>query len=488
MTTDSMRLHITPLTPELLHAVVGPKLLDSVSNVSYHTIQTFPENDYGYLDLPAMEAEKIKKKYNGAILKGKKIKIEEARPKKRRRNEETTEEPAKQEPVKKAKKSKKELNVIEGYELPADRKVKRGWTEAKPSKASKMSKGKTSVTSKFSDKDELLFRTNLPPNKQDSLKTAKKDKTKTKTKKGEQVVHEFEKSTAQPSFLRQDVGLGIKGNLEYVAGQGWVDAAGDVVEAESERVLRQRQVLQSAPNDKQKEIAHDETSSDSSTLESDVESTSENDENEEQRIVQDDDETSSSGTLSEAGSGEESNMSASGEEVSSASLQNVDEEDRQMHPLEAIFKKPRKPASQDLAKPSLEVSTSFSFFEPEDQDDIEEESIIPLTPFSSQDIRARGLRSAAPTPDSAYPSRFNSYSSSTPTSDDEDEQDEKAAPPERRRANERHGETPSRKQSEFEKKFWENRGDNNRSWKMRRRTVLKEKRQRENKARRPKNW
>ncbi|KAK5226094.1 hypothetical protein LTR72_003998 [Exophiala xenobiotica] len=488
MTTDSMRLHITPLTPDLLHAVVGPKLLDSVSNVSYHTIQTFPENDYGYLDLPAMEAEKIKKKFNGAILKGKKIKIEEARPKKRRRDEETTEEPVKEEPVRKAKKSKKEPNVIEGYELPADRKVKRGWTESKPSKASKKSKGKTSVTSKFSDKDELLFRTNLPPNKQDGLKPERKDKTKTKRKNGEHVVHEFEKSTTQPSFLRQDVGLGIKGNLEFVAGQGWVDAAGQVVEAESEGVLRQRHVLQTALKDRQKKIAHDESSSDSSISESDVESTSGDDENEEQRNVQDNDETSSSGTSSESESDAESDTSASDEEASSASLRSVNEEDTQMHPLEAIFKKPRQPASQDLAKPSLEVSTSFSFFEPEDHDDIEEEPTIPLTPFSSQDFRARGLRSAAPTPDSAHPSRFNSYSSSKPPSDDEDKQDGKAAPPERRRTTELHSETPSKKQSEFEKKFWENRGDNNRSWKMRRRTVLKEKRQRENKARRPKNW
>lgn len=48
--------------------------------------------------------------------------------------------------------------------------------------------------------------------------------------------------------------------------------------------------------------------------------------------------------------------------------------------------------------------------------------------------------------------------------------------------------TPSRSQSEFEKKFWENRGENNRAWKQRRRTVLKEKRQRENKVRKPRSW
>ena len=46
----------------------------------------------------------------------------------------------------------------------------------------------------------------------------------------------------------------------------------------------------------------------------------------------------------------------------------------------------------------------------------------------------------------------------------------------------------ARQQRQFEKFFCENRGDNNRAWKARRRAVLKEKRQRENRARRPKMW
>ncbi|KAI9872302.1 MAG: hypothetical protein M1823_008210, partial [Watsoniomyces obsoletus] len=60
----------------------------------------------------------------------------------------------------------------------------------------------------------------------------------------------------------------------------------------------------------------------------------------------------------------------------------------EVHPLEALFKKPQKPASsQDIAKPSLELATSnFSFFETADElDDVDDELSVPGTPYSSQD-------------------------------------------------------------------------------------------------------
>lgn len=91
MKEDTTRLHITPLNPDLLPIILGPSLLKSAANISFNTIPTFPENNYGYIDLPVMDAERVKKKVNGAILKGKKIKIEEARPNKRRRTEESNE-------------------------------------------------------------------------------------------------------------------------------------------------------------------------------------------------------------------------------------------------------------------------------------------------------------------------------------------------------------------------------------------------------------
>lgn len=499
MTVASMRLHITPFSPDLLRAVVGPQLLDQVSNLSYHTIQTFPENGYGYLDLPTMEAEKIKKKLNGAILKGKKIKIEEARPAKRRRLEEPTEESSKQEPATRAKKSKKERNVISGYELPPERKVKRGWTEADPTKAGKKGKGKAaSSTSKFSDKNELLFRTKLPTNKTESGK-----KGISKKKSDQHVMHEFEHATIQPSFLRQDAPQGHRGNLEYVDGRGWVDEGGQVVEPENERISTRKQALKETISSRR--VA--QSPLDSSSTTSSSTSDDEDDVAERQNL----DETSSSGSSSDSAYDSASDsvsdsvsVSEAGEDMdASAADQESTGSDRtseskpsappEVHPLEALFKKPGKPASQDIAKPSLEITTSFSFFEAGTEEDAEEGASMPGTPFSSHDIRTRGLRSAAPTPDTAHPSRFNSYGSSglpgdEDLEDDDDGPDDSGTPGGPSRFPRQLMETPSRKQSEFEKAFWQNRGDNNRAWKLRRRSVLKEKRQRENKARRPKNW
>ena len=497
-----MRLHITPFNPDLLPVILGPTLLASAANISFCTIQTFPESNYGYLDLPTMDAEKVKKRVNGAILKGKKIKVEDARPSKRRRIEEEDGETAPTDGTpgdsqrKRAKKEKNQPNVLPGHELPAGRKVKRGWTEANQSKQNKTKKGEAKApVSKYSDKDELLFRTKLPKNRSGGEHPAK-ERGKTEQQKDSHIVHEFARSTKQPSFLRQDVGLGIKGNLEYMEGQGWVDEAGETVEQESQRVSRQREVA--VPTSRSKlpapKISSPSPDPSSSSGDNDDDSTSHNSQSSRTEAVQpttiDDDETSSSGSSSD------SDLDDS--DAASESESDDDEREKgptvanEVHPLEALFKKPKQPTSQDIAKPSLEVSTTFSFFDPQDGDEADEEPRVPGTPFSSQDIRARGLRSAAPTPDTAYPSRFNSYGSTGLPGDEADEADEDLG----KSLNSRKGRdsaksstaTPSRTQSKFEKKFWENRGENNRAWKQRRRTVLKEKRQRENKARRPKNW
>ena len=73
------RLYISPFTPELLPIVLAPSVLPTASNISFHSLQTFPERNYGFVDLPAMEATKVKKKLHGSILKGSKVKVEEAR-------------------------------------------------------------------------------------------------------------------------------------------------------------------------------------------------------------------------------------------------------------------------------------------------------------------------------------------------------------------------------------------------------------------------
>ncbi|KIW97181.1 uncharacterized protein Z519_02573 [Cladophialophora bantiana CBS 173.52] len=487
MVSDLTRLHVTPLDPDLLQVVVGPHLLELVANLSYHTIQTSPENNYGYFDLPAMEADKLKKKLNGAILKGRKIKVEEARPKKRRLVEDvSTEDP----PIAEAKRTKtkksKDRNVIQGYELPADRRVKRGWTEPWSTKSGKKTKSKAvSSSSKYTDKAEALFRTKVPPNKLDGVDAGKKEKVKSKKKSTHHVVHEFEKSTMQPSFLKQDIGPGVKGNLRYVEGKGWVDEEGQVVEKENERVSQRcERVKLRAQLDRT--IAKWPRPPSEQPTSSSAEDTGEAEVDSNSQKVKKNDEASSSNSSSNSESEEETTMSASPHGNSEANSQ------PELHPLEALFKKPKTAASQDIAKPSLEISTSFSFFDSGNPEDLADEPSIPLTPFSSQDIRYRGLRSAAPTPDTAHPSRFNSYGSSGLPGDEPEGDGEEGEGEAGLGANsvlqEKADERTSRPQSDFEKKFWENRAENNRSWKLRRRTVLKEKRQRENKARRPKNW
>src|ERR1700712_1859405 len=122
---EYIRLHITPLNPAILPSIVPASILPFARNISFHQLQTFPEKAYGFVDLPVMEAEKMKKKLNGAILKGTKVRIEEARAKNQPEDEGSIEEavPAKKE---KSKKRRRETETIPAVEL-RDRKVKRGW-------------------------------------------------------------------------------------------------------------------------------------------------------------------------------------------------------------------------------------------------------------------------------------------------------------------------------------------------------------------------
>ena len=181
--TKTVRLHITPLKPELLKVYLAPSVLPLARNISYHTVETFPEKGFGYVELPEQEAQKVRKKLNGTTLKGSKVRIEMAKPEKRKAREEAD---AEEKPAKRSKKDKKEKKpksdksekrkrspgVFDGVELPDDRKVKRGWTEptAAKTKSSKDKKDKKSKDdkhqskpSKYTKEPELLFKANLEP-------------------------------------------------------------------------------------------------------------------------------------------------------------------------------------------------------------------------------------------------------------------------------------------------------------------------------------
>ncbi|OAL49374.1 hypothetical protein IQ07DRAFT_587948 [Pyrenochaeta sp. DS3sAY3a] len=543
----TIRLHITPLRPDLLKVYLAPSVLPLAQNVSYHAVETFPEKGFGYIELPAAEAQKIKNKLNGTTLRGSKVRIEMAKSEKRKAREEADAAKEKAEaerPVKRAKKEKKrkELGVLEGVELPDERKVKRGWTEP-PTKNRKDKKEKKDKSdkeklrqqkdSKYTKQPEMLFKAKLTAvaatevaHKEKNKDKKKEKKEKNKSKSREVVVHEFEKNTKTPSFLKETVvAISTKPAVDYVNGKGWVDEDGVVVEPETGRA-RQRRALElvdkpteaqkawidgtslptsssanGAKSKKSKKITPPPSSSESEDEESSVVSSS----SEESESESDD-----SDADSDASSGEKEAAA----ENATESAQVVASEEKEVHPLEALFKraKPTPDVASTPAKKLTPINTSFSFFENDnDNTNMEvDESVenVPTTPFTQRDLEWRGLRSAAPTPDTAAIGRrfsFDWRKSSQEADDDEDDempdveaehqlsQNTKAnavakhlpGVVEEEEDAEAGAQQPDAEQekpeSEFRKWFWENRGDLNRAWKKRRRDALKAKRHTENK-------
>lgn len=537
--TGRKRLHISPFNAQILPIVLTPSLLHQASNISYHTIQSSPKNNYGYVDLPEIEADKLKKKLHGSVLKGSKMRVDLARHAKdmmERPNfsSESTPSNTSRRGIAKTR----EEGVIPGYELPTERKVKRGWTEpasgdVKSTKRrnDKMDTNPNPNTTPLTGKAEVLFKTTLPPNAPNA-KDSKAGKVK-KRKRGDSnrdvVVHEFANNTKHASFLRdQPSAKGKKATSEYIEGNGWVDEDGNTVEAEpkkrrvkvktegdrnevgdtkSGRSRRSSkldvplvEVSSPIPQDIKGEPTDDETSSSSSS--SDSESASEAKTSEKPPPERKQTRTSARNAkaknkglgISEAGDGEAevdrierlsiTRSSATPPPVQEAPPTSVPATNG-VNPLEALFKRPNNAASHTPKKPNLEVSTSFRFFD-SDADEGESQSLtIPHTPFTQQDIRQRRQRSAAPTPDTAAPGKtFGDIWAGTSDVSDADEEDEKEAAVAGKAEDASTGSNEEKPESDFSKWFWEHRGETNRAWKRRRREAAKEKRQKENKERR----
>ncbi|KAJ4993092.1 hypothetical protein SVAN01_01444 [Stagonosporopsis vannaccii] len=568
--SKTVRLHITPLKPELLKVYLPPSVLPLARNISYHTVETFPEKGFGYLELPEQEAQKIRKKLNGTTLKGSKVRIDMAKPEKRKVREEAD---AEDKPAKRSKKDKKEKKekkdksekrqrspgVFDGVELPADRKVKRGWTEptsvkTKSSKDKKDKKSKDdkhqSKPSKYTKEPELLFKAKLEPvaateHSRKEKKKDKKEKKERKTKTKEVTVHEFEKNTKTPSFLKvAKVSTEKKPPVDYVDGVGWVDEDGVVVEPETKKAAHSR-VLQLVdgqplkeppPTDSQgrpivkkdapkpakkerKKRATPPPESSESELddESSVVSSSSEDED------SSDPESSASDSDSESDTNDKAKAATSPirspaqhkpastsapTSTSTSTSAPATIESKEVHPLEALFK--RAPPTLSTPTKPPPINTTFSFFDnattsPPAQS-TEATDGAPVTPFTQRDLEWRGLRSAAPTPDTAAIGRrfsFDWRKGSQEHEDDEEELSDAGVEAENQlslntRANqggnladvaeenedeggEGAGEGEGKKEdSEFRAWFWEHRGDINRAWKKRRREALKAKRQVEN--------
>ncbi|KAI9700881.1 MAG: hypothetical protein M1836_002251, partial [Candelina mexicana] len=498
-------------------------ILPHAANISFHHLQTFPNRNYGYIELPTMDADKVKKKLNGSILKGSKIRVDEARPKKRRT---PNVEMAAYEPDKpqKRKKSKTETDVLTGVEL-TDRKVQRGWT--KPPGHTKAAKGKKAKaeTSAHSTKSECLFRTTLPANVAVSDQPSTSTKSKSKARR-EAVVHEFSNNSKHATFMRgkqaEDGGQVVS---QYVDRKGWIDDQGTLVEpavASTDDLPRSSAKPQTA-----KERKRDSPSSQSAVP---VNRPDERQADSKARTAEDNDETSSSGTSSDdlsshsgRGSDEErdgihstaeppistsktfnpeaipprpSKLTTNGHHTSNtdttspikvaapspkASLQ-----PKEIHPLETIFKQPNSKSLAPNSKPNLQVQTSFSFFDPDADEQPPAMGKIPRTPFTQRDFQERGLRSAAPTPDTAAPGRnfLSGWARAEKEEEEEEEKNEKAeASPSPKNAvakNSVENEECGTEESSFKDWFWKHRGEANRAWKKRRRETAKKKRKLEN--------
>jgi len=565
--TTYTRLHITPLDPGLLPVVLSGSLLPKARNVSYHEIVTFPEKRYGFVDLPNEDATKLRKKLNGAVLKGQKIRVEPAKPeqrpeplgeaamsgdkvaKKKDRKSKREED--------KSKKRKREAEEIPGVELEEGRKVKRGWTVAddpkaykdkekrkKEKKDKKDKKKKREVKSKYTEHPECLIKTVLPAKvletgevDEDGKKKRKKSKTK------EVVVHEFAKTTKFPTFLKSTVSSSStrgKGEVEFVDGKGWVDEDGNVVEAVKSRPL--------APIAKAKAMPVEESAKAAPEVKQDHE--------EDQQDNQEDEDDGSASSVSEDGQGSEGGEGGE-EDVPMTEAKEGDRESTArgsppiraaspapklistptsilkkdsarpsssssakglsikippatpgsltVHPLEALYKRPR-PADGAPVQDAAPETQPFSFFGNGDAEEDEGGVTlqVPLTPFSRQDFETRGIRSAAPTPDTAHPSRMARFwpdagaddiEEEDEEDDDDDDDDDKEVSDVMDTEMPDHDEESGARAtgpeagegvestSDFQKWFWEHRGDLNRSWKKRRKTAAKEKRYRENRAR-----
>ncbi|KAK3991569.1 hypothetical protein QBC44DRAFT_323291 [Cladorrhinum sp. PSN332] len=550
-----VRLHVTPLDADLLKVIVSASILPRARNISYHNLETFPEKRYGFVDLPKDDAEKLKKKFNGATLKGVKIRIEGARTssvpaplgedvamakdKKGKKDESSKKEKEDTRPSKEErKKRKREAEEISGVALENDRKVKRGWTTAdepekkrskKDKKDKKEKKSKKQERSKYTDHAECLVKTVLPPNAVDEAKLAKKKK---KGSVRETVIHEFENTTKFPTFLKTTTASSSapQPQLEYVEDKGWVDEDGNVVEAvksrppppvykiKSKKKKTEKQASKPVIEEKEESDSGSNDSSDSSDSDEESASVSESKSEPASPVAVPSVEKATPAPKSALRNPDSAANppspsplvpeSGSPRPKSSGSVKNLaikippttPGQHKVVHPLEALYKRPKNPDEQ-VAESTPEAK-SFSFFGGGGDDDIEEEEEeeeeeddgveaangvkIPMTPFTRQDFELRGIRSAAPTPDTAFPKngRFKPWEDHNEDIE-EDEEDEEDSQKDGDHASvsqfgEADGEKPT---SDFQKWFWENRGDLNRSWRKRRKTASKEKRYRENKAR-----
>lgn len=546
------RLHITPLDSNLLKTIVPSAVLPSIRGLSYHTIQTFPDKPYGFVELPSADALKIKNKLNGAVLRGAKIRIEPARPVKMPipsedailRDVGAIEAREKSNKAKKDKKRKRDALEVAGVELDEGRKVRRGWTvtpeeaiskkkkEKQRSKGKDKDKGKDKEDSRSSSKKEkrkkreleslytenaeCLVKTLLPPNKRD-LVDNESGKARKRAKKGQHqavLVHEFERNTKFATFLKTTKELAPEqAATTFVEGQGWVDEDGAVVEdVKLTRPTAFPKMQVEQPNRSPEPVLGEDTSSSSDDTSLEDESEIELDMLSNKR---------SEPVLRHSSPGKEKKgvssdlarpKSSSSARSLTINIPPATPSAGAVHPLEALYKRHKQ--DETGADKTANTSEPFTFGgigdDLGDDDDMsgpgeagvdvagdhkspygKQSTQPPMTPFTKQDLEWRNVRSAAPTPDTAHPSRISRLwfpgqgddALGDLEEDNEDDSGSEEAPSAHRfNDDQSHEDSANNAPADFQKLFWERRAELNRSWKKRRRMSAKEKRYRDNKA------
>ncbi len=515
------RLHITPFTPQLYDLIIPASLRDSTQNVSFHHIKTFPENAYGYAELPVMGAQKLKK-LNGAILKGQKIHVTDARPEKRRKSSEAEDgsDNDVRGTVSKRRKSKssQDDDVMMGVDLPENRHVKRGWVES-AKEGKKKSTKKSSGRTKSEDvrTSGMLFRTSVPPNRCSISPKADKlqDKEK-KRKKGSRI--QETKGSGRKKIRKDNTALGNKPVSEHVKNVGWIDEKGEVVEPErhSNRVgttpasretipttaLDQKDAVVTGEEDScSNEISKDKTSPDLSVNSPSTaskgtispthrqQSTALNNELDKKRSS-----LATKSTEKEPKQRQVSFALSDRKPITEVPMRDgerpVTSTDKEAHPLEQIFKHSK---STDKGAKLAPINTSFSFFD-EDRIMDSEPRDPPQTPFTKQDRQFRRIRSPAPTPDTAAVNRKHKLpweakngdasivsEAAEDMNEDREFSEELAQLSVEHQKDEEIKKGEEKNESDFAKWFWEHRGENNRAWRRKRREALKSERQKINK-------
>lgn len=544
MSDDGVRrLHVTPLNPTLLNAILNPSVRSLATDVSFHSVQTFPENSYGFLTLPTAEADKLMKKLNGSILKGKNLNIQEATTK-RGFSEQGYRSDMPPQMENRPKKPKESGDAIRGFELPVSRRVKRGWTEepVKDKKARKADKSDAKADSKkrrahqakYTDSQECLFRTVAPSNKRDIGERSEKRCDKKNAKRAEEAVliHEFKNTVPQPTFIRAgDDASEMNATSEFVEGKGWIDRGGNVKEPSTIKPSKRRSDFSGKPaiahnKSVTKDGAHTEeeqvsvagNSEETSSSGSSIESSSEEDMDEEESTLNSGNDGGSlaggpsahktvAGNSSSSPTGESSEedemekekntnqlpaeTSATAKDTAHPSTPKTNSgrgnTQTDMHHLTTLFRPPSA-SSSATSKPMLEVNTQFNFFGGiNDDDDIDGDA----GEDGEKDENNDNVRQEEDpqTPFTKLDLHDRNLRSGAPTPDtaaadrtrfwEEDTDDDN---------DNDNGASPrpaavkqgNKEESDFAKWFWENRGDNNRAWKRRRREAAKEKRQKEN--------